>query len=225
MMAMRSNLADGAVPATGGTGTSAEANHLVVSISKTSLTSDGSTTATLRGPVPAAARRQDSAMLDGTQPLSEDTKFGKATGQLVMLSAVGMAAFDRPNDSDPTTMLAILATRGTTPAACGRKAGPTTVRDESGRVLKYDKGMAELLALLEVVHHVELASVSKPERVGPELGLEMQCLGSLMALPHSEKEKNTYEYAANAPAQLVVPKGEFLKMRRDMFPGMRQPAR
>mgnify|MGYP001329355567 CR=1 FL=1 len=225
MMAMRSNLADGAVPATGGTGTSAEANHLVVSISKTSLTSDGTTTATLRGPVPAAARRQDSAIIGSTQPLSEDAKLGKATGQLVMLSAVGMAVFDGPNDSDPTTMLAILATRGTTPAACGRKAGPTTVRAGSGRVLKYNKGMVELLAPLEVAHHLKLASVSKPKWVGLEPGLEMQCLGSLMALPHWEKEKNTYEYAANAPAQLVVPKGEFLQMRRDMFPGMQQGPR
>ena len=225
MMMMRSNLADGAKPATGGTGTSAEASHLGESTSKTSLTSGDTTTATLCGPVPAGARRQDSAMLDGTQPLSEDTEFGKATGQLVMLSTVGMAAFDGPNDSDPTTMLAILATRGTTLAACGRKASPTTVRDELRRVLKYDKGMAELLALLEVVHHVELASVSKPERVGLEPGLEMQCLGSLMALPHSEKEKNTYEYAANAPAQLLVPKGEFLQMRRDPFLGMQQGPR
>ena len=164
-------------------------------------------------------------MLDGTQPLSEDTKFGKATGQLVMLSAVGMAAFDGPNDSDPTTMLAILATRGTILAACGRKASPTTVRDELRRVLKYDKGMAELLALLEVAHHVELASNSKPQRLHLEPGLEMQCLGSLMALPHSEKEKYTYEYAVNAPAQLLVPKREFLQMLRDPFLGMQQGPR
>ena len=100
-----------------------------------------------------------------------------------------------------------------------------TVRDGSGRVLKYNKGMVELLAPLELAHHVELASVSKPQRLHLEPGLEMQCLGSLMALPHSKKEKNTYEYATNAPAQLVVPNSEFLKMRRDPFPGMQQPAR
>ena len=113
MMAMRANLADGAKPATGGTGTSAEASHLGESISKTSLTSSDTTTATLRGPVPAAARRQDSAMLDGTQPLWEDTKFGKATGQLVMMSTVGMAAFEwaaqRFSGSENASLAACLA--------------------------------------------------------------------------------------------------------------------
>ena len=113
MMAMRSNLAEPDMMATDGTGTSAEASHLEASTTKTSLTSDGSTTATLCGPVPAAARRQDSAMLDGTQPLWEDTKFGKATGQLVMMSTVGMAAFEwaaqRFSGSENASLAACLA--------------------------------------------------------------------------------------------------------------------
>ena len=135
---MRAGLAAGAGPATGGTDKSAGAIRLGGSTSNTSLTSGGTTAATLPSHTSAGvARCQDEATIGDMQSPLEDANFGKSTDQVVVMSAADMVTFSRPNDSDPTTKMATLCTNRSAAATCGRTAGPTSVDDEPRRMWEY----------------------------------------------------------------------------------------
>ena len=230
---MRAGLADGPGPATGGTDKSAGAIHPGPSISNTSLTSGGTTAATLPSHTSAGvARCQDEATIGDMQSPLEDANFGKSIDQVVVMSAADMVTFSRPNDSDPTTKMAALRTSRSTTAICGTKAGPTSVDDEPRRMKEYKQAMAEPLAPLSAAHLPQLAPKSEHEPMDLGQPLRGQCPESNTALSCSEKEEETDEYGEEALTGLVVvgegadaSKEQFLKIQHQQLSSMEQPVR
>ena len=225
---MRAGRAHGAGPATDGIDQSAGAIHLGGSTSNTSFTSGGTTAATLPAHASAdVARCQDEARIGDMQPPLEDANFGKSMDQVVVVSAVDMVTFSRPNDSDPTTKMAALRTSCSTTAICGTKAGPTSVDDEPRRMWEYKQTMTEPLAPLSVAHLPQQAPKSEHESMDLGQPLWGQYLGSNTALSCSEKEEETDEYVEKALTGLVVAdegadasKEEFLKIQRQQLSGI-----
>ena len=230
---MRAGLADGPGPATGGTDKSAGAIRLGGSTSNTSLTSGGTTAATLPSHTSAGvARCQDEATIGDMQSPLEDANFGKSIDQVVAMSAADMVTFSRPNDSDPTTKMAALRTSCSTTAICGTKAGPTSVDDEPRRMKEYKQAMAEPLAPLSVAHLPQRAPKSEQEPMDLGQPLWGQYLGSNTALARSEKEEEKDEYVKKALTGLVVAdegadasKEEFWKIQRQQLSGMEASVR
>ena len=221
---MRAGLAAGAGPATGGTDKSAGAIRLGGSTSNTSLTSGGTTAATLSSHTSAGvARCQDEATIGDMQSPLEDANFGKSIAQVVVMSAADMVTFSRPNDSDPTTKMASLHTSRSTTAICGTKAGPTSVNDEPRRMWEYKQAMAEPLAPLSAAHLPQVAPKSEHEPTDFGQPLAGQYLGSKAALARSEKVEETDKYVEKALTGLVVAgasEEEFLKIQRQQLSGI-----
>ena len=156
------------------------------------------------------------------QPPLEDAKFGKSMDQVVVVSAVDMVTFSRPNDSDPTTKMATLRTSRST-ATCGTKAGPTSVDDEPRRMWEYKQAMAKPLAPLSAAHLPQLAPESEHEPMHFGQPLAGQYLGSKAALARSEKVEETDKYVEKALTGLVVAgasEEEFLKIQRQQLSGI-----
>ena len=221
---MRAGLAAGAGPATGGTDKSAGAIRLGGSTSNTSLTSGGTTAATLPSHTSAGvARCQDEATIGDMQSPLEDANFGKSIDQVVVMSAADMVTFSRPNDSDPTTKMATLCTNRSAAATCGRKAGPTSVDDEPRHMWEHKQAMAEPLAPLSAAHLPQRAPESEHAPMDFGQPLAGQYLGSKAALARSEKVEETDKYVEEALTGLVVAgasKEEFLKIQRQQLSGI-----